>query len=65
MCQRVTFFNFIILYIPGHESPLQILIEKNKELLRKELNKLETNFAEGKKKINSLENTLQKRKNSK
>lgn len=32
---------------------------KNKELFRKELNKLEIKFTEGQKKLNSLENKLQ------
>ena len=38
---------------------------KDKEILRKELNKLEAKFAEGEKKINSLEKKLQKYKESK
>ena len=38
---------------------------KDKEILRKELNKLEAKFAEGEKKMNSLEKKLQKYKESK
>ena len=38
---------------------------KDKEILRKELNKLEAKFAEGEKKMNSLEKKLQKCKESK
>ena len=38
---------------------------KDKEILRKELNKLEAKFAEGEKKMNSLEKKLQKCQESK
>ena len=38
---------------------------KDKELLKKELNKLETKFADGEKKMNNLEKKLRKCKESK